>query len=90
MTAGDLPEKIARKSAAPSLPEQFIRFNEEGINLSSEVEQYEQHLIIEALRKANGVTTRAAQLLHLNRTTLVEKLKRNGVDPRAHAQGLPN
>ena len=90
ITAGDLPEKIVRRSAAPALPEQFIRFSEDGINLSREVEQYEHHLIIEALRKANGVTTRAAQLLHLNRTTLVEKLKRKGVDPRAHSQGLPN
>lgn len=90
VTAGDLPEKIGRRSAAPALPEQFIRFSEDGINLSREVEQYEQHLIIEALRKANGVTTRAAQLLHLNRTTLVEKLKRKGVDPRAHSQSLPN
>jgi transcriptional regulator with PAS, ATPase and Fis domain len=90
LTTGDLPEKITRRSPAPTLPEQFIRFNEEGINLSREVEQYEQSLIIEALRKANGVTTRAAQLLHLNRTTLVEKLKRKGVDPRAHSQGLPN
>jgi DNA-binding NtrC family response regulator len=90
VTAGDLPEKIGRRSAAPALPEQFIRFSEDGINLSREVEQYEQHLIIEALRKANGVTTRAAQLLHLNRTTLVEKLKRKGVDPRAHSQSLPH
>jgi DNA-binding NtrC family response regulator len=86
----DLPEKINRKPAAPELKEQFIRFNDEGINLSREVDQYENQLIIEALRKANGVTTRAAQLLQLNRTTLVEKLKRKGVDPRSHSEGLPN
>ena len=90
LSAEDLPEKISRKPAAPELKEQFIRFNEDGINLSREVEQYENHLIIEALRRANGVTTRAAQLLHLNRTTLVEKLKRKGVDPRSHSESLPN
>jgi transcriptional regulator with GAF, ATPase, and Fis domain len=90
LAAVDLPEKICRKPAAPEFKEQFIRFNEDGINLSREVEQYENHLIIEALRKANGVTTRAAQLLHLNRTTLVEKLKRKGVDPRSHSESLPN
>jgi len=71
------------------LTERFIRFNEDGINLSSEVELYEKHLIMEALRKANGVTARAAQLLHLNRTTLVEKLKRKGVDPRSNLETLP-
>jgi DNA-binding NtrC family response regulator len=85
----DLPQKIARKPIGPELKEQFIRFNEDGINLSREVEQYEKHLIMEALRKANGVTSRAAQLLHLNRTTLVEKLKRKGVDPRSNLETLP-
>lgn len=90
LSAVDLSEKICRKPAAPELKEQFVRFNEDGINLSREVAQYENHLIIEALRKANGVTTRAAQLLHLNRTTLVEKLKRKGVDPRSHSESLPN
>lgn len=85
----DLPEKICRKSSGAELKEQFIRFNEDGINLSREVEQYEKQLIMEALRKANGVTSRAAQLLQLNRTTLVEKLKRKGVDPRSHLETLP-
>lgn len=90
LTVTDLPEKIYRRPAAPELKDQFIRFNEDGINLSREVEQYENQLIVEALRKANGVTTRAAQLLHLNRTTLVEKLKRKGVDPKTHSESLPN
>ena len=85
----DLPDKICRRPLGPELKEQFLRFNEDGINLSREVEQYEKHLIMEALRKANGVTSRAAQLLHLNRTTLVEKLKRKGVDPRSHLETLP-
>ncbi len=89
LSVGDLPEKICRRPSAPELKEQFIRFSEDGINLSREVEQYEKHLIMEALRKANGVTSRAAQLLHLNRTTLVEKLKRKGVDPRSQLETLP-
>jgi DNA-binding NtrC family response regulator len=89
LSIGDLPEKICRRSVGPELKEQFIRFSEDGINLSREVEQYEKHLIMEALRKANGVTSRAAQLLHLNRTTLVEKLKRKGVDPRSNLETLP-
>ena len=89
LSVGDLPEKICRRPPVPELKEQFIRFSEDGINLSREVEQYEKHLIMEALRKANGVTSRAAQLLHLNRTTLVEKLKRKGVDPRSQLETLP-
>ena len=89
LSIDDLPEKICRRSSGTELKEQFIRFSEDGINLSREVEQYEKHLIMEALRKANGVTSRAAQLLQLNRTTLVEKLKRRGVDPRSHLETLP-
>jgi len=89
LSVEDLPEKICRRPSTPELKEQFIRFSEDGINLSREVEQYEKHLIMEALRKANGVTSRAAQLLHLNRTTLVEKLKRKGVDPRSQLETLP-
>ena len=89
LSIGDLPEKICRRASGSELTERFIRFNEDGINLSSEVELYEKHLIMEALRKANGVTARAAQLLHLNRTTLVEKLKRKGVDPRSNLETLP-
>lgn len=89
LSSEDLPQKISRKSMVPELKEQFIRLSEDGIHLSREVEQYEKHLIMEALRKANGVTSRAAQLLHLNRTTLVEKLKRKGVDPRSQVETLP-
>lgn len=87
----DLPDKIRHKPARPSeMKEQFIRFTEDGIHLSSEVEQYENQLIVEALRKANGVTARAAQLLHVNRTTLVEKLKRKGFDAKAQVDALSN
>ena len=79
VTVADLPEKIQQKPVRPAeAKEQFIRFTEDGIHLSTEVEQFENQLIGEAMRKANGVTARAAQLLHVNRTTLVEKLKRKG------------
>ncbi|MDQ1291750.1 MAG: hypothetical protein QG615_1559, partial [Nitrospirota bacterium] len=91
LTVADLPEKLHKKPASqPELKEQFIRFTEDGIHLSNEVEQYENQLIVEAMRKANGVTARAAQLLHVNRTTLVEKLKRRGFDSKSRIDALPN
>ncbi|MGA6828975.1 sigma-54-dependent transcriptional regulator [Nitrospira sp. NS4] len=91
LTVADLPEKIRHKPARPAeMKEHFIRFTEDGIHLSNEVEQYENQLIVEALRKANGVTARAAQLLHVNRTTLVEKLKRKGFDVKAQLDALSN
>jgi DNA-binding NtrC family response regulator len=92
IAVADLPERLAK--AAPAQPadqsEHFIRFNDEGINLTKELEQYENRLIGEALRKANGVTSRAAQLLQLNRTTLVEKLKRKGFDAKSHSEPIQN
>ena len=91
LTVADLPEKLHKKPVSQQeLKEQFIRFTEDGIHLSNEVEQYENQLIGEAMRKANGVTARAAQLLHVNRTTLVEKLKRRGMDSKSRIDALPN
>jgi DNA-binding NtrC family response regulator len=87
----DLPEKVSARFTGDEEPkEQFIRFSDQGINLAREVEQYENRLIVEALRQANGITSKAAQLLQLNRTTLVEKLKRKGFDPKAHNEPFPS
>ena len=47
-----------------------------GIDLKSVVEEYESNLIRQALARTNGNKNRAAQLLGLNRTTLVEMVKR--------------
>jgi DNA-binding NtrC family response regulator len=92
ITVADLPDRLARTAASQPADqsEHFIRFNEDGINLTKELEQYENRLIGEALRKANGVTSKAAQLLQLNRTTLVEKLKRKGFDAKSHGETIQN
>lgn len=47
-----------------------------GLNLRETVEALERDLIREALLRSDGNRTQAANLLCLNRTTLVEKLKR--------------
>jgi DNA-binding NtrC family response regulator len=49
---------------------------DEGINLKKLVEGFEKELLIEALEKTGWVKNKAAILLSLNRTTLVEKLKK--------------
>ncbi|MGH7181751.1 MAG: sigma-54-dependent transcriptional regulator [Nitrospiraceae bacterium] len=84
----DLPERLQRRpvSADPT-GAQFIPFSDQGVNLSREIEQLENRLIIGALRQANGITSKAAQLLHVNRTTLVEKMKRKGFASKT--QGCP-
>jgi DNA-binding NtrC family response regulator len=47
-----------------------------GISFSTAVNEFEKALIISALEKTNWVKNRAAQLLRIKRTTLVEKIKR--------------
>jgi transcriptional regulator with GAF, ATPase, and Fis domain len=54
----------------------FIGLPEGGINLKNAVEEFERGLITEALEKTNWVKNKAAGLLELNRTTLVEKIKK--------------
>jgi DNA-binding NtrC family response regulator len=50
----------------------------EGLNLKSAVDHVEQRLIRIALERTAGNRTEAAALLGLNRTTLVEKLRKIG------------
>ena len=71
----DLPAQISQQagiSPAPSLPS----FNEDGIDLPALVAEFECRMIQAALESSGGVKTKAAELLHLNRTTLVEKIRR--------------
>ncbi len=52
--------------------------NKNTINLKNEVERFELKLIKQALEISNGVKDKAAKLLGINRTTLIEKIKRYG------------
>ena len=54
---------------------------EHGLDLNSAVEEFENHLIGEALRRTKGNKQAAARLLGLKRTTLVAKLRRRKSEP---------
>jgi DNA-binding NtrC family response regulator len=73
----DLPEKF---HAIP-LPEpvQTPDIPEEGISLDTAVNEFEKNLILQALIKTGWVKNKAARLLNLNRTTLIEKIKRQNL-----------
>jgi len=64
--------RLDRYVANVSLPDEGVDFNEA-------VNDFENELIIQALQKTDGNRNKAATLLNLNRTTLVEKLKRKGL-----------
>jgi transcriptional regulator with GAF, ATPase, and Fis domain len=55
---------------------ELLELADSTLDLRSALEQVERALIDRALSKANGNRTEAAALLGLNRTTLVEKLRK--------------
>ncbi|MBN1515372.1 sigma-54-dependent Fis family transcriptional regulator [Candidatus Sumerlaeota bacterium] len=72
-----LPDKIRQRTAAPSSDfGALVEFPEEGVDLNKLVEEFEAHMICQALNRAEGVKNRAAKLLNIKRTTLVEKMKK--------------
>jgi sigma-54 specific flagellar transcriptional regulator A len=58
---------------APALPDA-------GLDLRNHMANIELNLINEALERTQGVVAHAAQLLGLRRTTLVEKLRKYGIE----------
>ncbi|MFM4950792.1 sigma-54 dependent transcriptional regulator [Aeromonas dhakensis] len=69
----DLPASHARAMQLP----------EEGVNLKEMLADLEVELIRQALESQDGVVARAADLLGMRRTTLVEKMKKYGMSKEA-------
>ena len=91
LSAGDIPLPAGKpRAAAPTapamraadesgpmtLPELPAELGDTSLDLRSALETLERKLIDKALQKAGGNRTEAAALLGLNRTTLVEKLRK--------------
>ncbi|OIO72847.1 MAG: sigma-54-dependent Fis family transcriptional regulator [Zetaproteobacteria bacterium CG1_02_53_45] len=51
----------------------------ESIDLKATVDEFESHLILSALKRFDWNKNRAANFLAMNRTTLVEKIKKKGL-----------
>jgi DNA-binding NtrC family response regulator len=83
VTVDDLPEHIPHKGRAVRVVEED--FLEKGVTLHEAVEDYEKRLILGALERSDWVKTKAAKLLNINRTTLVEKIKKQNLTESASA-----
>jgi DNA-binding NtrC family response regulator len=78
----DLPEKMrAALPVSAVASTATMEIPEEGFCLDVAVREFERELITKALQKADGVKNRAAQILGIKRTTLIEKLKRHALLP---------
>jgi transcriptional regulator with PAS, ATPase and Fis domain len=79
VTSPDLPDKFHEMPGIE--PAQAAEMPESGISLDDAVNEFEKKLILQALIKTGWVKNKAAQLLNLNRTTLIEKIKRQNLQP---------
>lgn len=75
----DLPSKYQFKADQTYSMSQNIHIPVEGIDFNTLVDQFENSLILQALQKTKWNRNQAAQALRLNRTTLVEKMKKKGL-----------
>ncbi|MBI3017517.1 MAG: sigma-54-dependent Fis family transcriptional regulator, partial [Deltaproteobacteria bacterium] len=81
VSAKDLPDKYFSSEAKGGQKHKFF-LPPEGLDLPGVIASVEQELIEQALARTGGNKNKAAQMLKLKRTTLVEKLKRKKT-PRA-------
>lgn len=78
----DLPLKYkSTKSAISAHNMAPLSGHVDELDFNSAVDAYENSLILKALEKTGWNRNQAALLLKLNRTTLVEKIKKKGLKP---------
>jgi sigma-54 specific flagellar transcriptional regulator A len=89
--AADLPAQYARLAPVIAFPEPAarsssdagVKLTQEGLDLREHLAGIEIALIRQALARADGVVAHAAKILKLQRTTLVEKLRKYGMGAEA-------
>ena len=74
ISAGDLPEELQMARTPVNALDLVIP--DDGLELDGLVSNFEHTLIRRALERTAGNKRQAADLLHIKRTTLIEKLKR--------------
>ena len=75
----DLPPKMRILEGVDSRRPEALTADE-GISFQTAVSEFEKNLILNALEKTSWVKNRAADLLKIKRTTLVEKIKRYSLE----------
>ena len=86
VTSSDLPKKYTTLNTVQSIQleeteagESDVLLPVNGIDLKDYLTRLERSLIEQALEDSNSVVARAADKLHIRRTTLVEKMRKHGL-----------
>jgi DNA-binding NtrC family response regulator len=80
----DIPHYFEDNQAQQLIGHMNIDIPESGMDFNTAIAAYENQLIVNALNKTGWNRNQAALLLRLNRTTLVEKIKKKGLKPEAN------
>ena len=85
----DIPEKYQAETILKKLPNEddaeselqlrMPRLPKSGVDLKDHINSIESTLIKQALDESNGVVAHAAKRLNMGRTTLVEKMRKLGM-----------
>lgn len=79
--ARDLPPKIlAGQNRKNDELENLVALPDDGIDLRKTLNDIENSLISQALKRTEGNKNQASKLLKMNRTTLIEKMKKRNFD----------
>jgi len=75
----DLPDYVVQN--APREPQTSVEMSlpQDGVDLDGVLERIEDGFIQQALQRSRGNKTMAAELLNLNRTTFIERLRKKGM-----------
>lgn len=95
----DMPEKYQAKTIMEKLPNEdsgvesdmhlrMPRLPKSGVDLKDHINSIEFSLIKQALDESNGVVAHAAKRLNMGRTTLVEKMRKLGMQRKETATGI--
>ena len=77
--AGDLPDYVATNSVPHHQKTAEVSLPHQGVDLDNFLERIENGFIQQALERSCGNKTLAAELLKLNRTTFIERLRKKGM-----------
>jgi len=80
ITPDELPDRVKNSSARTAQEGSDLSLPEDGCDLNGLVDGIETKMICEALRRTRGNKNKAAKLLGLKRTTLVEKIKKKRIE----------
>jgi sigma-54 dependent transcriptional regulator, flagellar regulatory protein len=94
----DIPEKYQAKEVLENMPKEddigtdmqlrMPRLPKSGVDLKDHINSIEASLIKQALDESNGIVAHAAKRLNMGRTTLVEKMRKLGMQRKEIASEI--